>query len=551
MHVTKGKIMKNRGAASYSSLFPAWQKLKHISAPCAIRNCGGSRIACLVFVFLVAAAVAGHAQTFNTLATFEGTSGGWPNAALVQGMDGNLYGTTSNGGLNNGGTVFQVTPAGTLATLYNFCSLSNCADGQGPKAGLIQGSDGNFYGTTYMGGSNGSGVIFKITSGGALTTLYSFCPSSNCSGGADPNAGLVQGADGNFYGTAERGGTGRNCGASGCGVVFKITPSGTFTVLHSFDSGDGSLPYAGLMQATDGNFYGTTYVGGTNNGGTLFQLTPGGALTTIYNFCSLSNCTDGTNPSGVLAEGVNGDLYGTAGGGLGGSTTDSGVVFQITTSGTMTKLYDFCSLHNCADGSRPYAGLVRGANGNLYGTTLGGGTTNRGTAFQITPSGALATLYNFCSLANCTDGWYPYAGLVQATNGTFYGTTYWGGACSYGTSGCGAIFSLSLKVALPPTIKPASVTFPPQALNIPSKAKVVTIKNVNTGSATLDLSGFTVSPPFAITANRCKATLAAGKSCSLSLTFTPTGAGGSTGTLSVTDNGPTTPQTVVLKGTGE
>ncbi|MFZ0226728.1 MAG: choice-of-anchor tandem repeat GloVer-containing protein, partial [Mycobacterium sp.] len=436
--------------------------------------------------------------------------------------------------------------------LYNFCSLSNCADGQEPRAGLVQGTDGNFYGTTFIGGSNGSGAVFKITPAGALITLYSFCPLSNCATGAGPNSALVQGANGNFYGTTERGGTGSNCGASGCGVIFEITSSGALTVVHSFDSRDGSVPYAGLLQATDGNFYGTTYVGGTNNGGTVFQLTPGGTLTTLYDFCSLSNCADGTNPSGVLVEGANGNLYGTAGGGgLGGATTSAGVVFQITTTGAMTTLYNFCSLHNCTDGSRPYAGLVLGTNGNLYGTTLGGGVSNHGTAFQVTPSGALFTLYNFCSLSNCTDGWYPYAGLVQATNGNFYGTTYWGGGCTDGTSGCGAIFSFSLNVALPPTIKPASLTFPSQALNTASKAKVVTIKNVNTGSATLDLTGFAISPPFAISANRCKATLAPGKSCSLSITFTPTGAGASTGSLSITDNGPTTPQTVVLKGTGE
>jgi len=188
--------------------------------------------------------------------------GAWPYAGLVQASDGNFYGTTTGGGANGAGTVFKVTPAGRLTTLYNFCYQGYpCSDGGDPYAGLIQATDGNFYGTTLGGGASGDGTVFKITPSGTLTTLYNF-------GGADgavPYGGLIQATDGNFYGTTSGG------GASGDGSVFKITPSGTLTTLHSFADSDGASP-DGLVQATDGNFYGTTYGGGAYGDGTVFRL---------------------------------------------------------------------------------------------------------------------------------------------------------------------------------------------------------------------------------------------------------------------------------------
>ena len=193
----------------------------------------------------------------------------------MQATDGNFYGTTYEGGAVDYGTVFKITPAGTLTTLYSFCSKTNCADGYIPYATLVQATDGNFYGTTTQGdGAYGNGgTVFKITPSGALTTLYSFCAQAGCTDGTVPQSALVQASDGNFYGTTQEAG-GTNCAnnPNHCGTVFKITPAGELTTLHRFDYSDGKWPIAGLVQATDGNFYGTTYTGGAYTFGTVFEL---------------------------------------------------------------------------------------------------------------------------------------------------------------------------------------------------------------------------------------------------------------------------------------
>ena len=211
----------------------------------------------------------------------------------MQAADGNFYGTTVEGGPHGAGTVFKITAAGKLTTLYSFCSQANCPDGDQVYAGPVQGRDGNFYGTTWAGGDpncyGGCGTIFKITPTGTLTTLYRFCTQTGCPDGAFVAAGLVQATDGSFYGTTAGGG-----GLSGNGTVFKITAAGKLTTLYSFCSqancADGGDPVGGLVQATDGNFYGTTEVGANNscNGsagcGTIFQITPAGTPTTLHSF---------------------------------------------------------------------------------------------------------------------------------------------------------------------------------------------------------------------------------------------------------------------------
>jgi uncharacterized repeat protein (TIGR03803 family) len=382
--------------------------------------------------------------TFATLHSFDGTDGALPAAGLAQATNGNLYGTAFAGGANDGGTIFKITPGGILTTLYNFCSQggSSCTDGALPLAGLVQATDGDFYGTTLEGGANdkhlcndgfggGCGTIFKTTPAGVLTTLYSFCSQSGCTDGANPLAGLVQATDGNFYGTTQSGGA-NLCGGYGCGTVFKITPGGMLTTLHTFcsESGcaDGANPLAGLVQATDGNFYGTTQSGGANGSGTVFKITPSGTLTTLHTFCSESRCADGIYPYAGLVQATNGYLYGTT---QQGGTADYGTVFKITPGGTLTTLYSFCSQSGCTDGFYPMAALVQATDGNLYGTTGGGS----GTVFKITPSGTLTTLHSF----DVTDGYSPQAPLVQVTNGKFYGTTTSGGANDDGT-----VFSLSV-----------------------------------------------------------------------------------------------------------
>jgi uncharacterized repeat protein (TIGR03803 family) len=416
-------------------------------------------------VLLATTSIALPAQTFTTLLSLDGADGDEPLAELVQATNGDLYGTTEFGGAYNAGTVFQIAPSGTLTTLYSFCSQSGCTDGEDPNAGLVQATNGDIYGTTYIGGesslcipSYGCGTVFRITPSGTLTTLYSFCSQSGCTDGEEPYAGLVQATNGDLYGTTYEGGA--NCVSyGGCGTVFKITPGGTLTTLYSFCSRsgctDGQYPYAGLIQATNGDFYGTTWAGGAGASGTVFKITPSGTLTTLYSFCSQSGCTDGYSPYAGLIQATSGDFYGTTY--YGGANGNYGTVFKMTPSGTLTTLYSFCSQSGCTDGEEPYAGLVQATNGDLYGTTYAGGESSLcifshgcGTVFQITPSGTLTTLYNFCSQSSgCTDGLEPYAGLVQATNGDLYGTTYQGGAA--GTPGgceqpygCGTVFSLSV-----------------------------------------------------------------------------------------------------------
>jgi uncharacterized repeat protein (TIGR03803 family) len=382
------------------------------------------------------------AQTFKTLVSFNGSNGETPATSLVQGFNGNFYATTYKGGADSDGTVFQVTRAGALTTLYSFF------DGEysiSPE-GLVQATNGTLYGTTSQGGAGanclvglGCGTVFKITPAGALTTLYSFCSEVNCDDGTGPSA-MLEANDGNFYGVTTVG------GANGEGTVFEITSAGKLTTLYSFCSlagcADGSRPSAALVQATNGNFYGTTGGGGANtsciNGcGTIFKITPSGVLTTLYNFCSQANCADGYLSYGALVQASNGNFYGTTN--AGGASAHCfypptcGTVFEFTPAGELTTLYNFCSETDCTDGQGTFAALVQATDGDLYGTTLWGGAGD-GTVFRITLAGALTTLHSFQG----TDGSGPDAGLVQATNGTFYGATDGGGANNDGT-----IFGLS------------------------------------------------------------------------------------------------------------
>jgi uncharacterized repeat protein (TIGR03803 family) len=432
-----------------------------------VTNAQGSRgwAAPLVGAILVAlgAVQLARAQKFASLVELQSADGVTPLAGLVQGVDGNFYGTNSALGVNNGGAIFKVTPTGTLTTLYSFCAQPNCTDGDGPEASLVQGADGNLYGTTYGGGIQGPcygqafacGTVFKITPGGTLTTIYEFCSQANCTDGANPSGTLVQASDGNFYGTTYSGGyydgQPHGCGDPGCGTVFKITPTGTLTTLYSFCAekycSDGYFPVAGLIQATDGNFYGTTPGGGETGYGTVFKITPKGTLTTLFSFCD--NCTgEGYRPEAGLVQANDGNFYGTAE--YGGNKYSYGTIFKITPSGTVTTLYSF----NNIDGSGPIGGLIQSTDGDLYGTTSGGGTANGcvayygvnncGTVFKITLTGTLTTLHSFCIQADCSDGAFPYAGLVQATNGNLYGTTFGGGTyspCYY--RGCGTVFAMN------------------------------------------------------------------------------------------------------------
>ncbi len=362
----------------------------------------------LLVLLVVFAGCAYSQSSLTTLYSFAGTDGSTPNAGLTVGSDGNYYGTTfGGGGITQFGTIFKLTPAGALTTLHYFAGT----DGSNPYGPLALGTDGNFYGTTTSGGGpGGMGTIFQITTSGTLTTLHTFIGPD----GSYPTAGLTLAGNGSFYGVTSSG------GVNGDGTVFEITTNGTMTTLYNFAGVDGSSPDAALILGSDGNLYGTTANGGANSYfGTLFQITPAGSLTTLYSF----GFTDGSGPIGSLTA-ANGLFYGATSNG--GANTQFGNVFSVTSTGAFTVLTSFSG----ASGAVPEAALTIGNDGNLYGTTVAGGSNPLyGTIFQLTPAGVLTTIHSF----SATDGANPTASLTLASDGSFYGTTSSGGANGYGT----------------------------------------------------------------------------------------------------------------------
>jgi uncharacterized repeat protein (TIGR03803 family) len=354
-------------------------------------------------------------SALTTLYSFtNGFDGAQPYAGLTLGSDGNFYGTCFAGGTNDLGSVFKISPAGVLTPLYSFAFI----DGETPTAGLTLGNDGNFYGTTFEGGTNQDyGTVFQISSNGAFNSLYSF---ANGSDGANPYGGLVQGGNGAFYGTTVSGGSNNN------GAIFEITTSGALTPLYSFTNGvDGSQPRARLTLASDGTFYGTTYSGGSDGQGVVFHLTAAGALTPLH---SLNGASDGANPVGQLTFGTNGILYGTA---YAGGANGDGTVFEMTKFGAFSVIYSFTG---GSDGANPAAGLTLGSDGNYYGTTYGGGPNGDGGIFKITPQGVLTPLYLF---TGGDDGAASFAMLAPGNDGALYGTTQYGGS-----DGDGVVFKI-------------------------------------------------------------------------------------------------------------
>jgi len=382
---------------------------------------------------VLTAAVPLLAQTETVLYSFGSQSrdGAYPLAGLIMDAKGNLYGTTLYGGAYSGGTVFELTPAGAETVLYSLWRRSR--DGHRPYAGLVMDEEGNLYGTTVDGGARSGGTVFKVTPAGKETVLYSFCSRSGCSDGYQPYAGLIQDTEGNLYGTTYQGGT------HNYGTVFKLTPAGTETVLYSFCSRsgcrDGYYPYDSLVMDNEGNLYGTTSDGGANGaGGTVFKLTPAGTETVLYSFGSHG---DGSRPYAGLIMDTEGNLYGTT---IFGGADDSGTVFELTAAGAETVLYSF------TDGFDP-TGLVIDKNGNLYGATSYGGTGSYGVVFELSPPGKGGSTWTFTSLhafpSSTGDGLEPFGTLIMDELGNLYGTTYYGGVNCAESGGCGTVFKVT------------------------------------------------------------------------------------------------------------
>ncbi len=342
------------------------------------------------------------------------SDGGYPTRNnLIKAADGNFYGIIYQGGTFGHGTIFRMTPGGTFTVLKN---LNLTPDGGFPKGSLTQNTDGSFYGMTQSGGSAGYGTIFKITPGGTYTVLKNL--DATVTGGNSQGSLVRNSTDGNFYGMTNFGGA----GGSGQGTIFKITPAGTFSLLVQFpETGKGISPAASVVQASDGNFYGMTSQGGINDYGTVFKF----CTSTFSNIQAFDGATTGSNPQGSLVQAPDGNFYGTT---QIGGTYGYGTIFKITPGGTVTVLWN---LDNANDGAYPSGSLVRGTDGNLYGTTSSGGTNGNGTIFKITSSGSVFTVLRH--LENATTGGAPYGSLVRGKDNNFYGITYLGGTIGYGT----------------------------------------------------------------------------------------------------------------------
>jgi uncharacterized repeat protein (TIGR03803 family) len=369
---------------------------------------------------LLLVSMTASSQTYKVLYKFQNNGidplyPGW-TGLFAQGRDGNLYSTSQSGGKGYG-TVFQLTPAGKMTVLRSFKS----SDGTHPSSGLTLGTDGSLYGTLTGGGTTNGGRVFKITTSGAFKVLHSFGGTE----GSQPKAPPIQGTDGNFYGTTLYGKGGR----SGSGMVYKMTPQGKLTVLYQFDFTHGGGPI-GLIQGTDGDFYGTAEVGGTGKLGVVFKITSRGKLTVLYNF----DGTKGQYPIGPIIQASDGNFYGTT---QRGGTDNVGVIYKMTPSGALTTIFNF--LIKDVGYATPLAGLVQGTDGKFYGGTYGGGTaTYFGVLFQVTSKGKFTRLYDFKHPP--TTGAHADVSLFQHTNGTFYSDTYEGGI------GYGVLYSLGMKL---------------------------------------------------------------------------------------------------------
>jgi uncharacterized repeat protein (TIGR03803 family) len=449
----------------------------------------GLTLAVAACIAPVSIAVAGESNLNLVLSLSSVTTGGTGfRGDPLLAADGNFYLATSAGGANTLGAFMQVTPAGVGTLLYSLTPSDT--EGMTPFANVMQATDGNFYGTTYYGGSQSRGTVYKITAAGVYTNLTVFTGDNN--GPFYPYTGLVQGSDGALYGTTLRGGT------SDQGTVFRITVDGTLTTLHSFITSDGSNPEGTLIVGADGALYGTTLIGGANNRGTVYRISLDGKLTTLYSFNTfvgfnsqgVGTNAEGANPRAGLLRGKDGNFYGTT---YQGGAAGFGSVFRMTPAGAVTVLRSFAG--GPLDGGNPLAGVSQGPDGSLYGTTERGGPAGLGTVWRINAAGTYAMLHGF--IAGTVDGSVSY-GKVVPLNGYLYGVTY------NDASGGGAVYRLT--PSAPGTTLPVQFSISTQTIALGQ-------------SATLTWSSPTAST--CTTAGAWSDTIAT----SGSLTLTPTSAG--------------------------
>ena len=355
--------------------------------------------------------VAGRETVLHTFTG--GADGGTPESGVIRDSAGNLYGTTQDGGTSNWGIVYKLDTGGQETVLHTF---TGGFDWDPSPSGVIRDSAGNLYGTTSNSGTAsgeaGYGAVYELDAMGHETVLYNFAGPPR---GANPWAGVIGDSAGNFYGTTYSGGT------ANAGVVYKLDTSRQETVLHTFTGGaDGSQPFAGVIRDSAGNLYGTTFGGGTAGFGVVYKLDTAGEETVLYNF---TGGADGGGPhAGVIRDSA-GNLYGTT---YGGGSANFGVVYKLDATGQETVLYSFTG---GADGGNPYAGLIRDPAGNLYGTTVNGGTANAGVVYKLEAAGQETVLYSF---TGGVDGRWPFAGVIRDLAGNLYGTTVYGGTAKWG-----------------------------------------------------------------------------------------------------------------------
>lgn len=380
----------------------------------------------VAFLATLTATLPALAQTESVVYNFcslpDCTDGYSANGRLIADSSGNLYGTTLSGG-EGIGTLYKLSPDGAETVLYNFGVMTG--DGWQPQGGVTMDKEGNFYGVTVAGGAHGLGTVFKISPDGTETILHSF--GATRYDGTYPYGPVVLDKNGNVYGSTNLGGEYADAcgfGGEGCGTVFRIGTDGKESIIHSFNANtEGYFPY-GIAIDERGNLYGTTSTGGSANDGTVYELTNKGVYSILSNFGT--GASDGISPEGNLTVDAKGNVYGATN--LGGAFYD-GVVFKLTpgSSWTETTLYSFGT--NKDDGSEPWGGLVLDGQGNLYGTTYEGGLYNDGTVFKISPAGTETLLYTF---TGSSDGGTPSGPLLRDSSGKLYGPTYSGGSNSEG-----------------------------------------------------------------------------------------------------------------------